>query len=74
MTDTLIGAASRAALLVSDDLIAAIDVLKRTERDIADLTGARLLVHPAVNRLVRFWISPEADALRKRIGFAEPTR
>ncbi len=73
MTEAILASASRVALLVADDLIACVEVMKRTERDLGELSGARLLLHPTVNRLVRFWISPEADALRQRAGLAEPT-
>lgn len=72
VTEAVHASAQRLALLVSDDLLASIDVLKRTERDIASLEGPRLVAHPTVSRLVRFWISPEADALRQRMGLTEP--
>ncbi len=73
VTEAIVASACRVALLVADDLLAAVEVLKRTERDLAELSGARLLAHPTVSRLARFWISPEADALRARMGHAEPT-
>jgi tetratricopeptide (TPR) repeat protein len=66
-------AASRAALLVSDDLAAAIDVIRRTERDAQELEGARLVSHPSVSRIVRFFCSQEACAIRRRMGLSELT-
>ncbi len=68
VTEAIEASACRVALLVSDDLLAAVEVLKRTERDLAELSGAELLTHPTVSRLARFWVSPEADALRRRMG------
>lgn len=60
--------ASRIALVVCDDLVAALDVLRRTERDLGELTGQKLVRHPMVSRLIRFWVSPEAEVLRSRCG------
>ncbi|MBX3268882.1 MAG: tetratricopeptide repeat protein [Sandaracinaceae bacterium] len=60
--------ASRIALVLCDDLSAALDVLKRTERDLGELSGAKLLRHPTASRLARFWVSPEAEILRTRCG------
>ncbi|HEY8430949.1 MAG TPA: tetratricopeptide repeat protein, partial [Sandaracinaceae bacterium] len=73
VTEAVLAAASRVALLVADDLLACVEVLKRTEPHLGELSGARLVTHPSVSRLVRFWVSPEADALRQRAGLAEPT-
>jgi len=58
--------ASRIALVVCDDLSAALEVLRKTERDLAELNGPKLIRHPMVSRLVRFWVSPEAEVLRAR--------
>jgi hypothetical protein len=71
LTHAVVANARRIALLVADDLLAAVDVLRRVERDLAELSGARLLLHPSVRDLVRYWISPEADALRQRLGIGE---
>jgi hypothetical protein len=60
--------------VVSDDLLGAVQVLQRTERDLRELSGPRLVSHPTVSRLVRFWISPEADALRQRMGITDAPR
>ncbi|HJL14562.1 MAG TPA: tetratricopeptide repeat protein, partial [Sandaracinaceae bacterium LLY-WYZ-13_1] len=67
-TEAVITSANRVALLVCDDLAAAVESLQRTERDLADLSGPALLRHPMVARLLRFWLSPEADHLRQRCG------
>lgn len=58
--------ANRVALLVCDDLGAAVESLQRTERDLSELSGPALLRHPTIARLLRFWIAPDADALRRR--------
>ncbi|MFK7988731.1 MAG: tetratricopeptide repeat protein [Sandaracinaceae bacterium] len=62
------------AVLMSDDLIGAAAILQRTERDLANLSGKALVTHPLLARLLRFWISPDADTLRERIGRRDPTR
>ncbi|MEZ4340309.1 MAG: tetratricopeptide repeat protein [Sandaracinaceae bacterium] len=66
--EAVVTSASRIALVVCDDLTAALDVLKKTERDLAELSGPKLVRHPMVSRLVRFWVSPEAEILRTRCG------
>ena len=66
--EAVVTSASRIALVVADDFMAALEVLKKSERDIAELSGAKLLRHPKVSRLARFWVSPEAEILRTRIG------
>lgn len=58
----------RVALLLADDLGAAVDVLRASERDLQDLDGAALLRAPVVERLLRFWVSPEADAVRRSLS------
>jgi hypothetical protein len=67
-------AAARVALLVCDDLLAAVEVLRRTELNLSTLDGAALLRAPLVATLARSWVSAEADAIRRRLGIAEPTR
>ncbi|MCB9593572.1 MAG: tetratricopeptide repeat protein [Sandaracinaceae bacterium] len=66
--EAVVTSASRIALVVCDDLVAALDVLRRTERDLGELTGQKLVRHPMVSRLIRFWVSPEAEVLRSRCG------
>jgi tetratricopeptide (TPR) repeat protein len=58
----------RVALLLADDLQAALDVLRRTERDLAELSPTALLERPLVASLIRFYAGPEADAVRQAIG------
>lgn len=61
--------AARAALLLCDDLPGAIDQVRRTEGDLAGLTGENLLAgQRLVNDLLRFWISQPAIDLRRRLG------
>jgi len=72
--EAVVTSANRVALVLADDLIAALELLKKYERDLAGLEGADLVAHPMVKRLCRFWVSPEADALRRRCGMREPTR
>lgn len=64
---------NRVALVVADDLLAALEVLRRSERDLTELEGDKLVRHPMVSRLVRFWVSPEAEALRARCGLGDRT-
>ncbi len=71
--EAMMTSANRIALLVCDDLAAAVEVLRRNERDLAGLEGAALLRHPIVARLVRFWVSPDAEALRERCGLRVPS-
>ena len=60
----------RAAYLLTGDLIASTDYLRRTEPELArPADGPRtLLRHSVVSELVRFALSAEALAERKRIG------
>jgi tetratricopeptide (TPR) repeat protein len=60
----------RAAYLLAGDLVASVDYLRRTEAELTRLAdGPRtLLRHPVVSELIRFALSPEALAERKRIG------
>jgi hypothetical protein len=61
--------ASRAALVVGDDLPGSITLLRQSEGDLAGLNGAPLAQGMrAVHDLLRFWISDPAIALRRRLG------
>jgi len=54
-------------VLLCDDLGAAIDVLRRSERDLATLDGATAArTSPVVADLLRFWVSEAAFAVRKQ--------
>ncbi|WP_236606281.1 tetratricopeptide repeat protein [Sandaracinus amylolyticus] len=60
---------ARAALLVSDDLLGAIEVLRRTERDLAHVEPRDIVrASPLVGELVRWWASDAAIDLRRRAG------
>jgi hypothetical protein len=61
--------ASRAALVVGDDLPGSITLLRQSEGDLAGLTGAPLAQGMrGVHDLLRFWVSDAAIALRRRLG------
>ncbi|MDQ3034772.1 MAG: hypothetical protein M3Y87_20340, partial [Myxococcota bacterium] len=61
--------AARAAVLVSDDLLATVEVLRRTERDLAHIDPGELVrSSPLVAELVRWWASEPAIDLRRRAG------
>lgn len=61
--------AARAALLVSDDLPASIELVRRMEGDLAGLQGVPLAQGMRlVQDLLRFWVSDSAFALRRRLG------
>ncbi len=61
--------ANRAALLACDDMKAAIEVLRRTEKDMTGLEGVPLVQGSVVVAdLMRFWVSESAFAFRKRAG------
>ncbi len=61
--------ASRAALIVADDLPGSVAVLRKTEGDLAGLTGAQLAQGVrAVHDLMRFWVSDPANSVRRRLG------
>jgi tetratricopeptide (TPR) repeat protein len=63
--------ASRAALMLSDDLPGDITLLRRTEGDLAGLSGAALAQGMEVVRdLLRFWVSDPAFTLRRKLGMA----
>ena len=61
--------ASRAALVVSDDLPGSVGLLRQAEGDLAGLTGAALAQGMrGVQDLMRFWVSDPALTLRRRLG------
>ena len=64
--EAIVTSANRIALVIADDFTAAIDVMKKSERELAELSGKNLLRHSTVSRLARFWVSPEAELLRQR--------
>ncbi len=67
--DGLNQAARRIASVVADDLDGCIDVMRRTERDLAGLDGMSLArTSDTVADLLRFWISDTALELRKHAG------
>lgn len=60
---------ARAALVVADDLPGTINLLRRTEGDLAGLRGAALAQGMAlIDDLMRFWVSESAFTLRRHIG------
>lgn len=61
--------AARAAVVLADDLPGSIDMLRRTEGDLAGLEGRELAqgMH-TIKDLLRFWVSEPAFALRRRLG------
>lgn len=64
--------ATRVAALLADDLAAAVDVLRRTERELSALSGASLITESElVADLVRFWTSEAAMHLRRHAGLIE---
>ena len=59
----------RAALLLSSDLVAAVAMLKGTHPSLVDLEGEELVrAAPPIADLIRFWMSDEAAAFRRRAG------
>ena len=58
--------AVRAAALVADDLVATVEGLRKTERDLAHVDPRDLVRTPLVGDLVRFWASDAAIDLRRR--------
>ncbi len=60
----------RLGYLLSGDLVAAMDYLKRYDREIsrAEADPRVLLQHPVTNELLRYALTPEAFAERRRIG------
>ena len=63
--------AARVAALLSDDLVASVRALQRTERDIQGLAGPALLAgSPIVRDLLAFWASEPAMHLRRHAGLA----
>ncbi len=61
--------ANRVGALLSDDLPGSIDVMRRTERDLAGLDGPALArASDQVADLLRFWMSNTAMQLRRHAG------
>jgi tetratricopeptide (TPR) repeat protein len=61
--------AARAALLVADDLPAAVYVTRQTEGDLSGAHGNALAVGTRLTRdLMSFWLSDGALAVRRRLG------
>jgi tetratricopeptide (TPR) repeat protein len=61
--------AARAAVLVSDDLPAAVLVTRQTEGDLSGAQGAALALGTRLTRdLLSFWLSDGALAVRRRLG------
>jgi tetratricopeptide (TPR) repeat protein len=70
-TRSLHQTANRAALVVCDDLVGAIEALRRMERgEPGSLEGASLVrASPVVADALRFWVSEAAATLRRRAGY-----
>ncbi len=61
--------AARAALIVADDVVTTLQLLRRTEGDQAGLDGARAEVGMRTIRdLLRVWVSDPAMGLRRELG------
>jgi tetratricopeptide (TPR) repeat protein len=60
----------RLGYILGGDLVAAIDYLKRYDREIsrAEADPRVLLQHPVTNELLRYALTPEAFAERRRVG------
>jgi tetratricopeptide (TPR) repeat protein len=60
----------RLGYILSGDLVAAIDYLKRYDREISRADGDPrvLLQHPVTNELMRYALTPDAFAERRRVG------
>ena len=60
----------RLGYILSGDLVAAMDYLKRYDREIsrAEADPRVLLQHPVTNELLRYALTPEAFAERRRVG------
>ncbi len=59
----------RASAVLSDDLWAAVRVLRETERELSALSGAELVTRSGKARdLVVFWTSEDAMAMRRHLG------
>ena len=60
----------RIGYILSGDLVAAIDYLKRYDREISRADGDPrvLLQHPVTNELLRYALTPDAFAERRRVG------
>ena len=61
--------ALRAALLVSDDLPGAVELLSELDPNLANLAGPeRVRQSPAIRDLMHFWVSQQALAARRALG------
>ena len=60
----------RLGYILSGDLVAAMDYLKRYDREISRADGDPrvLLQHPVTNELLRYALTPDAFAERRRVG------
>lgn len=64
-------ASARAALIICDDLPAALALVRRYEADLAGLEGQALARGVAfLQDLMKFWVSEAAMTLRRRLGMA----
>jgi tetratricopeptide (TPR) repeat protein len=60
------------AALLADDLVACVEVMQRSERELHGLEGAALVRSSSTVRdLLRFWVSDAGVKLRKQIGMLE---
>ena len=63
----------RLAALLSDDLVACVDVIRSGDRELAELSGPELVDQcPEVEDIMRFWVTEAAIAIRERVGLLEP--
>ena len=61
--------AIRAGLLLSGDLVTAVETLKESDPTSTGLSGEALVrAAPPIADLIRFWMSDEAEAFRRRAG------
>ena len=61
--------AARAALLVTDDLSAAVTAIRKSEGDLSGATGASLAeASRLAEDLLGFWVSEGALSVRRRLG------
>jgi cellulose synthase operon protein C len=61
--------AARAGVIVADDLVGSVEVVRRLEADLAGLQGVALSQGiRTIHDLMRFWISDAAFSLRRRLG------
>ena len=61
--------AARAGVIVADDLVGSVEVVRRLEADLAGVQGVALAQGiRSIHDLMRFWVSDQAFALRRRLG------